>query len=183
MLILNGIDMGIEYETKVLDIDVDAIEQRLRELNAKQEGEFLMRRWVYDIDPENEEWIRLREEGEKTTITYKRRTGTGIGETEEIETEVDEFDTIAEILSKIPFKGNYYQENKRKVYKLGSITITIDSWPMIPTYLEIEGESEEDVRKGLELLGLTGKDVGNLSVKKVYSIYGIDLHEFKELRF
>jgi adenylate cyclase class 2 len=175
--------MGIEYETKVLNIDIDEIEQKFEKLGIKKEAEFLIRRWVYDIDPSKDEWIRLRDEGGRVTLTYKKKTGKGIGETEEIETEVRDFDTLARILSRIPFKGKYYQENKRKIYRLGKLTFTIDSWPMIPTYLEIEGENEEEVRHGLELLGLAGKDVGNMSVKDVYSLYGIDLHSFKVLKF
>lgn len=175
--------MAVEYETKVLDIDVPTIEQKFKELGIKKEAEFLMRRWVYDIDPSKDEWVRLRDEGGRVTLTYKRKTGSGIGETEEIETEVKDFDMLARILSRIPFKGKYYQENKRKVYRFGKLTFTIDSWPMIPTYLEIEGENEEEVRRGLELLGLVGKDIGNMSVKNVYSLYGIDLHSYKEIKF
>ena len=175
--------MAKEYETKVLDINVKEIEEKLKKIGAKKESDVLMKRWVFDIDPSKDKWIRLRDDGKKTTLTYKYRKGSGISETEEIEVEIKDFNKMAEILSKLNFRGIYYQENKRKTFKLGDIIFTIDSWPRIPSYLEIESSSEEKVKQGLDLIGLKNKDVGNISVKKVYLKYGINLHSFKELKF
>ncbi len=175
--------MTTEFETKVLDIDVAEIERTLLALGAKREKEVLMKRWVFDIDSSKDEWIRLRDNGHKTTITYKCKSGSGISETEEIEVEVGDFEKAAEILSKLDFKGSYYQENKRVAFRLNGIEFTIDSWPKIPSYLEIESSSEEKVMEGLVLLGLENRDAGNLSVIDVYSRYGIDLHSFKSIKF
>jgi adenylate cyclase class 2 len=175
--------MGKEFETKVLDIDVKEIERKLRKLGAKPEKEVLMRRWVFDIDLSRDEWIRLRDDGHKNTITYKCKTGQGISETEEIEVEVSDFEETAKILSKLKFKDTYYQENRRKAFMLKGIEFTIDTWPKIPKYLEVESSSEKKVREGLKLLGLEGEDAGNMTVKATYARYGINLHSFKELRF
>lgn len=175
--------MNKEFETKVLDIDIKEIKEKLTKLNAKQDEEVLMRRWVFDIDPKNNKWIRLRDNGKKVTLTYKCKTGSGISETEEIEVEVSNFEKTADILSKLQFENIYYQENKRKVFTLNDIEYAIDSWPKIPAYLEIESHNEEKVKEGLALLSLENKAVGNLSVVGVYQKYGIDLHFFKNLRF
>jgi len=175
--------MAQEFETKILNINVLEIEKKLIDLGAKKQPEVLMKRWVFVIDPNNYEWIRLRDNGHKTTITYKKKTGTAISQTEEIEVEVDDFEKTVEILSKIKFKEKYYQENKRKLFILKDIEFTIDTWPLIPTYLEIESLNEEKVKQGLSLLKLDDKDVGNLSVKDVYLKYNIDLHSYPELKF
>lgn len=175
--------MAKEFETKVLDIDVKNIKDKLVNIGAKEKPEILMRRWVFDIDPSKERWIRLRDDGEKITITYKCKTGSGISETEEIEVEVFDFENTAEILSKLKFQSKYYQENKRKLFIFDDVEFAIDSWPKIPTYLEIESYSEKKVKDGLDLLNLKNKDIGNISVKNVYSKYKIDLHSFKELKF
>jgi len=175
--------MGQEFETKVLDIDVNEIERKLRKLGAKSEKEVLMRRWVFDIDLSRDEWIRLRDDGHKNTITYKCKTGHGISETEEIEVEVSDFEETAKILSKLEFKDTYYQENRRKAFELKGIEFTIDTWPKIPAYLEVESSSEKKVKEGLKMLGLEGKDAGNITVKATYDRYRISLHSFKELRF
>lgn len=75
------------------------------------------------------------------------------------------------------------QENRRIQYILNGVEIDIDSWPMIPTYVEIEGKNEEEVLKTLELLELPKDKVTTLDVESVYMHYGIDLKEIKVLKF
>ncbi len=180
--------MQIEYETKVLDIDRNEIENKLRQLWSEEWEEMLMRRWVFDLSDDTTAWIRLRDNGDKTTMTYKKRWSKEIGNTEEIEIVVDDFEKTYELLNKMLRSGKYYQENKRKIfmYTLDSwkqIEFSLDSWPMIPRYLEVESEDEETVRIWLDLLGLTWKDVWDMGVKNVYSKYNIDLHKYEVLKF
>lgn len=173
-----------EYETKVLEVNVSEIKKKLRSLGAKEKHkEVLMRRWVFDIGSKNSEWIRLRDDGKSITLTYKRKNGSAISETEEIEIAVSNFEEAAQILMKLKFKNKYYQENKRITFILNDIQFMIDTWPMIPVYLEVESSSENKVQAGLKLLGLDGSDAGNLSSEEVYSRYGISLHKFKVLKF
>lgn len=172
-----------EFETKVLDIDGAEIAKKLLGLGAEKKPEVLMKRWVFDIDPSKDEWLRLRDDGHKVTLTYKCKSGFGIDQTEEIEVVVGDFQKTGQILSKLEFKGKYYQENKRTAFRLKDIEFTIDSWPKIPPYLEVESSSEEKVKEGLVLLGLENKDAGNLTVKEVYFRYKLDLHSFGELKF
>jgi len=177
-----------EFETKVLSIDVVAIIAQLRKLNAEETPEFLSRRYVFHIDIGSEvvEWIRLRQQGNgKTTITYKNKVkkNVEIGKTVEIEVEVSDFDKSAEILHKLHFKNVFYQENKNHIFRLNGIEFSIDTWPMLPAYLEVESDSVEKVQEGLRLLGLEGKDAGDKDVKLIYDDLGIDLHSYKELKF
>ena len=69
------------------------------------------------------------------------------------------------------------------MYVLNEVEISIDSWPMIPTYAEIEGKSEKGVLDALELLGCTKKDYTTLDVVSIYKLYNIDIMKIKELRF
>lgn len=80
-------------------------------------------------------------------------------------------------------KSKGYQENKRTQYVLNDVEIDIDSWPMIPTYVEIEGKNEEEVMKTLDLLELPKDNVTALDVESVYKKYGIDLKDIKVLKF
>ena len=175
-----------EFETKVLDIDAEAIIEKLRQLGAQEQPEFLLRRYVFDLESENAEWLRLRTNGQKTTLAYKHKVigSVAIGNTIEIETEVADFDKTAQILSKVPFKRTLYQENKSHIFKLNGIEFSIDTWPKIGTYLEVESENEAKVQEGLKLLELIGKDIGDKDVSDIYEErLGLDINSFSELKF
>lgn len=174
--------MTKEYETKVLDINDSEIEKKLKELGAKKVGEYNYRRLVFDLDSSLSKWVRLRTDGEKTTLTYKEKSGFGISETTELETTVEDFDEAAKILSNFRCDDKFYQESHRIMYELNEIEFCLDTWPQIPTYLEVESTSEEKVEEGLEILGLKGKEIGNVTVVHVYEKYGIDLHKQRELK-
>lgn len=178
--------MEQEFETQVLDIDAEKIAQKLRDLGAKETPEVLQKRWVFDLPKRGDEghWIRVRQIGQKTTITYKIKSGTGVSDTQEIETEVADFEKIVKIFQTLDvWSGSYYQENKRHGFELNDIEFTLDTWPKIPTFLEIEAKNEDKLWEGLEMLGLVGKDAGHIGTVKIYKKYGIDLHSYKELKF
>jgi adenylate cyclase class 2 len=102
----------------------------------------------------------------------------------EIETEVGDFGKASEIFSKIKFKEILYQENKRQIFHLNEIEFSIDSWPKIKPFLEIEAKSLEKVREGLKLLGLEGKDVGDKDIVAIYQEeVGFDPNSVSELKF
>ena len=87
-------------------------------------------------------------------------------------------------LERIGFKNRSYQENSRIQYVLNNVEIDIDSWPMIPTYLEIEGNSEQDVIEMQNLLGVDSSKLTTLNCDHIYKeIYGIDISAIKELKF
>lgn len=176
-----------EFETKVLDINVANVEKKLQELWAiMSKDTTLMKRWVFDIESHKDgkwKWIRLRQVWEKTTITYKDRTGLAIWDTGEIETEVEDFEKMAAILKTLERNVTAYQENKRKMYILNDIEFCIDSRPMIPSYLEIEAKALEKVHEWLALLWFTGKDEWDIGVIEIYEKYWIDLLNHKILKF
>ncbi len=145
----------------------------------------MQKRYVYDTIPANpNKWIRLRTNGTKTTLTVKEiKDKSAISGTDEIEITVDSLETTNELLESLGFKSRNYQENYRKMYVLNNVEISIDSWPMIPTYAEIEGKSEQDVLDTLKLLGYTKKDYTTLDVESIYKLYNIDILKIKELKF
>ena len=177
-----GDKMAHEYETQVLEVDDEVISGKLRKLGAKEEVEVFQKRWVYYIDENS--WVRLRQVGDRTEITYKNKKGTGVSETEEIEIVVDSFEKSAELISKLKFyTEKYYQENRRKKFVLKDIEFTLDTWPRILTILEVEAKSEVKVAEGLHLLGLSGKDIGHEGMVRIYKHYSIDLHSIPKLTF
>ena len=176
--------MNTEYEVRVLEVNVDDVRQKLEELKANFEWDYIQRRYVYDFIPKQDnKWIRLRTNGENTTLTIKNLVTSKIDGTQELEIVVDDFDKTNMILKELGYEAKGYQENRRIQYTLNGVEVDIDSWPMIPTYLEIEGKSEEEVYKILELLGYKREDCTTRDVEGIYLDYGYDLNTIYDLKF
>ena len=100
-----------------------------------------------------------------------------------MEIEVSDFEKTNQIMNMLGYEHSMYQENKRTIYKLGEIEFDIDTWPMIPTYLEIEGKNKEQVEKMIEKLNVDKEKLSLDKVSEIYKKYGLDIHEYKDLKF
>ncbi len=87
------------------------------------------------------------------------------------------------MLGKLGFTANSYQENQRISFTLDGAQLEIDTWPRIPSYLEIEASTKEDVIRLAELLGYAESDLTGENTIKIYTRHGIDLKTIPELRF
>lgn len=175
-----------EIEARFMNVDKDKIKQRLEELGANDFGEdFLQEIIFYD---QKLEWqrdgriiLRLRKNRNGITLTFKDVRDETLSGTKEIEVKIDDYDMAKELLEQIGFVAYRHQEKKRHSFVLDNVTFDIDTWPKIPTYLEIEGLSEIEVRKAAEKLGLRWSDAvfGNVgfSIKKYHDI------ELRGMRF
>jgi adenylate cyclase, class 2 len=61
--------------------------------------------------------------------------------------------------------------------------VAIDSWPLIPPYMEIEAESKDRVIQTAKLLGFDESDLTTEGSHAVYRRDGIDLAAIPALRF
>ncbi|MFD6453042.1 class IV adenylate cyclase [Nocardia sp. NPDC060220] len=176
--------MPIEHEAKILDIDPDAIDRRILDKGGQKFGERFMRRYVYDINPGVDgKWIRLRDNGNSTTLAVKEITSDAIDGTHEVEVSVDDFSATNALLEMMGFSAKSYQETKRISYTLDGAELELDTWPGIPPYLEIEAATKADVIRVAELLGYTEADLTGENTIKIYARHGIDLNTIRELRF
>ncbi len=178
--------METENEVRVLEIDVDKLIEQLENLGAKKVGEYFQRRYVYDFNPKIKgKWIRLRTNGEYTTLAIKSRPDeTKIGQLFELEEKVEDFEKTHMILTELGYTPTAYQENKRLIYTLDDVEFDIDSWPMIPTYVEIEGKNAEIVKKYIDILNLNNNKLSYESLITIYKkYYNKDLTDYKELKF
>ncbi|MFE6926087.1 class IV adenylate cyclase [Nocardia sp. NPDC057663] len=176
--------MPIEHEAKILDIDSDTIERHILDKGGHKLGERFMRRYVYDIAPGVDgKWIRLRDNGNRTTLAVKEITSDAIDGTHEVEVSVDDFAATNSLLEMMGFSAKSYQENKRVSFTLDGAQLELDTWPRIPPYLEIEAATKADVIRVAELLGYTEADLTGENTIKIYARHGIDLNTIRELRF
>ncbi|WP_063005543.1 class IV adenylate cyclase [Nocardia salmonicida] len=176
--------MPIEHEAKILDISPDAIDRHILDKGGQKLGERFMRRYVYDIIPGVDgKWIRLRDNGKRTTLAVKEITSDAIDGTHEVEVSVDDFAATNALLEVMGFSAKSYQETKRTSYTLDGAELELDTWPGIPPYLEIEAATKADVIRVAELLGYTEADLTGENTIKIYARHGIDLNTIRELRF
>ncbi len=140
--------METEIEAKFTDIDADGIRARLRGAGADLvQSEVLMRRKVYEHPSLKEnDWFRVRDEGNRVTMSYKQMQERTLHGTKEVVFTVPDFDRACQFLEAAHLSFKSYQETKRETWRFGDADITIDTWPWIPTFLEIEAPTEESGR-------------------------------------
>ncbi len=177
---------AIEYEIKVLEVNLKEMREKLKALWAEFVGIKNFRRYVYDFTPAvYYKWVRLRTDGELTTLCVKEIADESkIDWTQETEIVVDDFDTTHILLWKLGYQHKAYQENIRESWKLWSCAIELDQRPKIPPYMEIEWDSVDAVEKVLVRLGVQDKITTSENTTAVYRRYGIeDLEKIPELKF
>jgi adenylate cyclase class 2 len=141
--------------------------------------EFLQKRKTFYIPGNDYEktgaWARVRDEGDKITLSYKVIKGNKIEGQKEATVVVDNFDKAVSILENIGCRVKSYQETKRELWMLDGVEITIDEWPFLEPLVEIEGKTEKDVKKASEKLGFDYKNAFFGCVSTNYSKkYGPD---------
>ena len=165
--------MKKEIEARLLDINEEEFIALMRKHGATFVGDWLMSRNVYDFNPiDDNKWIRLRTTGEETTLTIKEIKSKDIDGTLETEIVVSDFDTTNEILNKLGYYARGSQTNRRIRYILDDVEIDIDFWPLIPTYVEFEGESVEKIKALCKKLNIEYDSLTTMSVPEVYDYYG-----------
>lgn len=175
--------MNIEYEVRLLEVDVQDFIKKLEQVGAEFQWDRLQRRYVYDFKPKVEgKWIRLRTNGVDTTLTIKNIVSSKIDGMEELELVVDDFEKCNLILNELGYIPKGYQENRRIHYLLNGVEIDLDFWPHIPTYVEIEGKSKSEVYGFLSILGYQKDDVTSIDVESIYKKYGYQLEDIFELK-
>lgn len=176
--------MATEFEAKILDVPADQVRQALREAGAEFVGETSQRRYVFDIvEGDASTWMRLRDNGTVATLSVKKIEHDGIDGTHEWETTVGDFTETLTILSRLGYEPKSYQENRRVSYRCDGVEIEIDSWPLIPPYVEIEATTRDQVVEMAARLGFDEHQLTGENTTKVYARYGIDLTQIRELRF
>lgn len=187
--------MKPEIEVKFVNIDIDAMRQKLTAVGARLEQPMrLMRRALIEQPQHKAErsFIRIRDQGDKTTLTFKRRAPVDthtIDDTEEIEVDVSDFDATVELFTHAGWPPKTYQENRRETWQLRDVEVVIDEWPWMPPQIEIEGPSEDAVKKVALELGQDWSEARLGHIDHIYQEYYTFVPGFrgvidlKEMRF
>ena len=149
--------MDIEYEVTFTNIDKEEVRERLRKVGGKlKRAEFLMKRVAFNLPTGHEKpkaWVRVRDEQDKITMTFKQIDGDQMEDQKEINLEVDNFEQGVNMLKILGCEEKSFQENKREIWELEGVEVCLDTWPWVEPYVEVEGKSKEAVLRVCELLG------------------------------
>lgn len=165
--------MEAEIEAKFTDVDTQEVRSKLQAIGAVlHQPEQFMRRCVFDFPDKSlmkkGGWVRVRDEGKKITLSYKQLVDRSVTGTKEVSVNVNHFEETIQLLQEIGLENYSYQETKRETWKWNHSEITIDTWPWIPTFVEIESPTECELKEVVKQLDFDWKKATHGSVEIVY---------------
>ena len=102
-------------------------------------------------------------------MTYKNVSDdNSILGTKEVNVIVNDYNDAILFLQGCGLQIKAKQETKREIWTYGKVEICIDTWPWLPTFMEIEGPSEKSVWDTAEKLGFTKAEAKFGSVDTTY---------------
>ena len=180
--------MDTEIEATFTDINPEEVRKRLADIGARlKQPERLMRRKIFDYPDGRLKrisgWIRLRDEGDKVTLAYKQLNDRTIHGTKEVSVVVSDFERAERFFVSIGLDLTSYQETKRESWELEETEIEIDTWPWIPSFVEIKGREERIVKAVAARLGFGWQDAKHGSVENIYQeLYDVTEEEVDSWR-
>jgi adenylate cyclase class 2 len=165
-----------EIEVKILEIDVEEIEKKLKKMEAEKvfEGEVVS---IYFDFPDKllereGKILRLRQKGDKVILTYKELISKDEAKImDEYELEVNDFESMKKMFEGVGLFPLYEFNKHRTTYKLNNTNFEIDKYPDIPAFLEIESPDLKTINDMVSKLGFSKEEVNSYSIKEVLEYY------------
>lgn len=168
--------MGVEYEVKFLNINVDRIRRTLRKVGAIRIHPFRqMVRSTYDLcnGEEKRAFVRVRQEADKVTMTSKI-----MDHKYPIENEVELNNTYEEgktFLDSLGLSQKATQVTYREKWRVPSNPnvheIVLDMIPGIPAYVEIDCKTENALHHMVRKMGFDMQHANHGAFAKQYTQY------------
>lgn len=184
-----------EIEAKFLDIDVNKIQEKLKEFGAVKIGEFLQKWATFDYPDwrldKDLSWIRVRDEGNgEISLSFKKRLGavdrnasSNDEGMQEIQLKIDSFEKATDFFKAIGFVVKHTAEKKRIRWVKEDTEFDIDIYPGLEPMIEIETTSQEKIKTSAEALGLNYEDRKIFSSSQAYTLKGIDVSSLVKISF
>lgn len=184
-----------EIEAKFLNIDVDKIQEKLKEFGAVKIGEFLQKWATFDYPDwrldKDLSWIRVRDEGNgEISLSFKKRLGavdrnasSNDEGMQEIQLKIDSFEKATDFFKAIGLVIKHTAEKKRIRWVKEDTEFDIDIYPGLEPMIEIETTSQEKIKTSAEALGLNYEDRKVFSSSQAYALKGIDVGSLVKISF
>ncbi len=180
-------NMKTEIETRFLEVDKAGLISKLNTLHATDKCEVRLNEVIfYDADREwqkENKFVRLRKKNDTVQLTFKSNKGQAVDSAKEVEFSVPSFDDAKAFLEAVGLVAYRTVEKYRHTFELDRVIIDIDTWPKIPPYAELEGESVGDLQAVAEKLGLVWNDRFDGDARYVYKHYGFDFDTIRTVTF
>jgi len=184
--------MEIEFEAKFLNVNKKELIERLKNIGAKMVSpNTIYKRCMYGLCDIKRGYVRVRDEGNKTTLTAKIYKDSQFPEEYEV-TIKDDFESGKAFLGALNLTEKSYHETMREKWSLSlgkskkgrsrgngngnsncnECEIAFDSIPGIPLYVEIECKSKQNLNKAIKMLNLDSKNNNGDKYKKYFGSYG-----------
>lgn len=171
--------MEREIEVKILNIDTDAFEEKLKLLGAEfvrkeNQVNITINSYKYPILKETG-YLRIRvseTKGEiKKYFTFKENVSTNKARDNiEHTVEIDDEDELLKILELLGYDDIYKGTKERMKYVYEGLTIDIDKWDEATypyAYVEVEGPSIKEIYSFVDKLEIDRENISTLSIAEL----------------
>ncbi|MDO5708277.1 MAG: class IV adenylate cyclase [Andreesenia angusta] len=179
-----------EIEIKVLGIDKDGIEEKIKSLGGELIKDEYQINTVYDDEDGNissskvNTYLRIREtknliDGvQKTVFTLKTLiSNQDVRTSEEIDVKIDSKENLDRILNFLGLKRKYIGKKHRVSYMIDDIKFDLDEWDSKTypePYLEIEANDIKELNRALKLLEIEEDMVSTKSITELRRDKGME---------
>lgn len=168
-----------ELEVKILNIDLEEMENKLKKLGAKLIDEELQVNTLIDsedkyIENKLDSYLRIRESKSNLkgstifTLTLKENINrNGIRENLETNIDISDREEMIYLLDKLGYKVKEIGEKERTSYLLNGVRFDLDTWDKETypdPYMEIEVNNQDELKDMISLLEIQEKDISLKSI-------------------
>ncbi len=172
---------AIEFEYRYIDYSKIDIVEKLKANGAIKKGTYLFKVIIFSHpNKKSNAYIRIRDEGFRTTMTYKIYRGKF---PEEQEIQIDNFETGVKIFQSLGCRKKYYYEKIREIWDLEQFSseIVFDTNPGRIDIMEIESKDLNSLNLCAQILGLENTPHNNFVDSKLYKKhFGINFKKGRE---
>jgi len=180
--------MNTHLEAKFLNVDHDVLRGRLETAGARRERPMRPSRRIMMDFPDGrlwdvrKGWLRIRDEGYTTTLTYKQPDNWAPSGMRKAEVIVTGLDAAKNVLEAIGMEAKAYHESRQETWHLDEVEIILNEWPYVKPFCELEGEDEAVLQRVAVSLGLQWQDAVYGGIEPVYlAEFDINVEEFHRI--
>ncbi len=174
--------MGTEIEVKVLNIDLDEVENKLLDMGAELVAKEYQINTVIDskdkyIQKKLNSYLRIRETTDliknkkDINLTLKKNVGQEeVRKNIEISVEIDDKDAMLNILKDLGYNVIEEGFKERKTYIYDGIQFDLDRWDQKTypyPYMEIEVKDQDDLQRAIALLNISRDNISTKSITEL----------------